>query len=67
MTTPLGKFIVSAYYHTSETTFAFGPFTQKQLEKFLANDPTPEKHGEWDVVYVNQPKFYGTGNEISAY
>ncbi len=67
MSYPIGKFVVSAYYHQSETTYAFGPFTGKQLEKFLKDDPHPEQHEEWDVMYVNQPTRYGTGDEMSAY
>ena len=63
----LGKYIVSAYYHTSETTYAFGPFTQTQLDKFLADDPTPNKHGDWDIMWVNPPTRYGTGDELSAW
>lgn len=67
MATVTGKFVVSAYDHRAERTYAYGPFTQKQMERFIQNDSHPEQHGEWDIMYVNEPELYGTGNAYSAY
>lgn len=59
------KAILSAYYYGSEHSYAFGPFTQSQAHRFVANDPTPNSHDEWQVTWINDPKLYGTGREVS--
>lgn len=64
---PLPVYVVSAYYHSSETTYKFGPFFgDAALLKFLNEDPTPEKHERWFVSALNMPEAYGTGLEVSC-
>jgi len=56
-------YILTAYYHSSERSYSFGPFTRKSARLFIENDPTPEKHEEWHWQLVNSPRAYGTGRE----
>jgi hypothetical protein len=58
--------IVSAYYHSSECVYAFGPFTEAQLDRFIRRDCTPNKHSEWEITWVNDPRLYGSGKELAA-
>lgn len=62
--------IVRAYYHKSECTYAFGPFNEKQLKRFMENDKNLDKdgqpkHEDWMVIWFNRPDQYGTGYERS--
>lgn len=63
----LPTYIISAYYHSSETVYAFGPFYgDDMLNRFLAADTEPNKHEPWHVVHINTPEMYGTGQEINS-
>jgi len=65
---PDQRAIISAYYHGSETTYAFGPFsTEAAIDKFIDNDPNPNKHDQWSVTWFNSPKLYNTGMECGTY
>lgn len=61
------KYIVTAYYYSSETVYTFGPFTETQLNRFIKKDSTPDKHTEWEVQVINPPNLYGTGKETSLH
>jgi len=73
------QYIVRAYYHSSETSYAFGPFnSERALNIFLLSDrahthPTENaldkrrpSHERWEVIAINKPSLYGTGDELSA-
>lgn len=60
-------FVLSAYYYNSEKVYAFLFGSYDDAKRFAENDPTPEKHEQWTLEYVNDPKLYGTGHEMNAH
>lgn len=63
-----GKCIATAYYYSSERSYAFWFSTEDELKEFLdADDQKYARHTEWEISYVNDPALYGTGNEISTW
>lgn len=62
------KFVIMAYYYSSERTYAFGPFSSEAaVNRFIKNDPEPDKHDEWQVIAINPQKDYNTGYEYSTW
>jgi hypothetical protein len=61
------QFMVSAYYGSSETTYAFGPFkSEDSVDRFIAKlEKEVPSAEEPHVTVLNSPTLVGTGSEMA--
>ena len=60
------RYIVTVWYHQSETSYTFGPFSEGTLLGFLARIEADTNCGEPTVSVLNPPRLLGTGYEESV-